>query len=167
MTPEHHEEHIEEKAKELGFKRRMEIKDSLGGRFADAMTRWFGTVWFLILNALFFIAWILVNLGIWPIIPPFDEFPFILLTMFVSLEAIFLSVIVLISQNREGQIADMREDLDFEINVRSEEEITRIINMLDEIHDHLGLPKNDDPELQRMKEPTDVKKLSDSIRNGR
>ncbi len=144
----------------------MKIRDSLGGQFADAMTRWFGTVWFLVINALFFLAWILINTGIWPIIPVFDEFPFILLTMFVSLEAIFLSVIVLISQNRAGRIADMREDLDFEINVRSEEEITRIINMLDEIHDHLGLPKEDDEELLSMKEHTDVRKLGDNIRDG-
>lgn len=159
------EEHIEEKAKRLGFKRRMQIKDSLGGRFADAMTRWFGTVWFLVFNALFFLAWILINLGVWPIIPAFDEFPFILLTMFVSLEAIFLSVIVLISQNRAGRIADMREDLDFEINVRSEEEITKIINMLDEIHDHLGLPGEDDDELRGMKQKTDIERLGRNIRD--
>ena len=144
---------------ELGFKARMKIRDSAGGKFADAMTRWFGTVWFLVVNAIVFLVWILVNTGIWPIIPVFDEFPFILLTMFVSLEAIFLTVIVLISQNRAGRIADMREDLDFEINVRSEEEITRIINMLDEIHDHLGLDSRDDEELTSMKKKTDITKL--------
>jgi uncharacterized membrane protein len=159
------QEHIEKKAKELGFKRRMKIRDSLGGRFADAMTRWFGTVWFLVFNALFFLAWILINLGTWPVLPVFDEFPFILLTMFVSLEAIFLSVIVLISQNRAGEIADMREDLDFENNVRAEEEITKIINMLDEIHDHLGLPNEDDDELRGMKEKTDIERLGRNIRD--
>ncbi len=144
---------------DVGFRGRMNIRDSLGGRFADAMTRWFGTVWFLVANAIVFLLWILINTGIWPIIPIFDEFPFIFLTMFVSLEAIFLSVIVLISQNRAGRIADMREDLDFEINVRSEEEITRIINMLDEIHDHLGLDSRDDEELTSMKKKTDITKL--------
>lgn len=155
-----------DKAKEIGFKRRMKIRDSLGGRFADSMTRWFGTVWFLVVNALFFLAWILINTGIWPIIPVFDEFPFILLTMFVSLEAIFLSVIVLISQNRAGKIADMREDLDFEINVRAEEEITRIINMLDEIHDHLGLEATDDDELTEMKRKTNIEKIGENLQSG-
>lgn len=156
-------EHIEKKAKELGFKRRMKIRDSLGGRFADSMTRWFGTVWFLTSNALFFLAWILINIGAIPGINPFDPFPFEFLTMFVSLEAIFLSVIVLVSQNRAGRIADMREDLDLEINIRSEDEITRIINMLDEIHDHLGLPKEDDDELRGMKQKTDIEKLGHNI----
>ncbi len=153
-----------DKAKEIGFKRRMKIRDSIGGQFADAMTRWFGTVWFLAGNALFFLVWILINIGTFSSIVPFDPFPFEFLTMFVSLEAIFLSVIVLISQNRAGRIADMREDLDLEINIRSEEEITRIINMLDEIHDHLGLPAEDDEELRHMKERTDVEKLGENLR---
>ncbi len=151
----------------IGFKRRMRISESIGGKFADSLTRGFGTVWFLVLNAVFFAVWILINTGVWPIIPVFDPFPFIFLTMFVSLEAIVLSVVVLISQNRASDIADMREELDFEINVRAEQEITRIIVMLDEIHDHLGLDPVDDSELVRMKEKIDLKKLNEQIKNGR
>jgi uncharacterized membrane protein len=86
--------------------------------------------------------------------------------MFVSLEAIFLSVIVLMSQSRAGQIADMRDDLDFEINVRSEQEVTRILKILDEIHDHLGLDPEDDSELKEMKKRIDIEKLGRELRDG-
>lgn len=137
----------------------------MGGKFADGLTQGFGTVWFLVINIIFFIIWILVNSGTWPIMAVFDPFPFTLLTMFVSLEAIILSVVVLISQNRASEIADRREELDFEINVQAEEEITRMITMLDEIHDHLGLDPIDDDELVRMKEKIDIKKLGDQIQN--
>ncbi len=149
----------------LGFRRRMKIRDSMGGKFADGLTQGFGTVWFLVINIIFFIIWILVNSGTWQIMAVFDPFPFTLLTMFVSLEAIILSVVVLISQNRASEIADRREELDFEINVQAEEEITRMITMLDEIHDHLGLDPIDDDELVRMKEKIDIKKLGDQIQN--
>lgn len=152
---------------DIGFRRRMSIRESLGGKFADSLTRAFGTVWFLVVNAMFFIAWILVNTGVWPLVPAFDPFPFIFLTMFVSLEAIVLSVVVLISQNRASDIADMREELDFEINVRAEEEVTRILVMLDEIHDHLGLNPLDDDELAEMKQRIDVKALGQRIKNGK
>ena len=145
----------------------MSIRESLGGKFADSLTRAFGTVWFLVVNAMFFIVWILVNTGVWPLVPAFDPFPFIFLTMFVSLEAIVLSVVVLISQNRASDIADMREELDFEINVRAEEEVTRILVMLDEIHDHLGLDPLDDDELAEMKQRIDVKALGQRIKNGK
>lgn len=151
----------------LGFRRRMKIRDSMGGKFADGLTRGFGTVWFLVINIIFFIIWILINSGAWPIMPIFDPFPFTFLTMFVSLEAIILSVVVLISQNRASDIADRREELDFEINIQAEEEITRIITMLDEIHDHMGLDPVDDEELVRMKEKIDVKKLGDRLQNDR
>lgn len=143
----------------------MKIKETWSDRLADFMTRAFGTVRFLTLNAVFFLVWISINAGIFPITPVFDPYPFGLLTTIVSLEAIFLSIVVLISQNRANQIAEMRSELDFEINVRSEEEITRMITMLDEIHDHMGLDPVDDTELTRMKQKIDIKKLGDQIQN--
>lgn len=127
------------------------------------MTRYFGTMGFFLLNAFFFLLWILVNEGIFPNITPFDPFPYGLLTSIVSLEAIFLSIIVLVSQNRESRIADLRQELDFEINVRAEEEITHIIHMLDEIHDHIGLHPHDDRELRFMKKKLDIEKMAQKI----
>ena len=79
------------------------------------------------------------------------------------MEAIFLSIIVLISQNRSGEIDDLREELALQINVRAEEEITRIINMLDEIHDHLGLNPEDDSELKAMKQKIDLNRMKEDL----
>ncbi len=135
-------------------------------KLADALTSSFGTVEFLLVNTVFFILWLLVNLGFLPGVAPFDRFPFGLLTMIVSLEAIFLSVIVLISQNRSSKVASLRQELDFIVNIQAEEEITRILNMLDEIHDHLGLDPHDDKELARMKHKTDINRLRETLMRG-
>ncbi len=116
-------------------------------KVADFMTEQFGTLWFLIFNAAFFLGWIEWNLG-WFGFPIFDPFPFSLLTMAVSLEAIFLAIIVLISQNRQSKIADIRQQIDFEVDVRAEAEINKILHKLDDIHRHLALGKpNDVPEM--------------------
>ena len=125
--------------------------------FADFLMLQFGSVWFLVANALAFFLWFACNLG-WFGFTPFDPFPFNLLTMTVSLEAIFLSVVVLISQNRQSKIADIRQQIDFEINVRSEEEITKILQVLDELRHASGITKPD-PELERMKQKVDIQKI--------
>jgi len=147
----------------VSFRARREIRKSWVDRLADWLTESFGTVWFFGIHILFFVIWILMNLGWVPGAPVFDPFPYGLLTMVVSLEAIFLSIIVLISQNRLSATADLREELDLQINVRAEEEITRILNMLDAIHDHLGLNPEDDEELKTMKQKTDVDAIEDAI----
>ncbi len=144
----------------------MGIKDSLFDQIADFFTHSFGTVIFLILNVIFFLLWILINTGKTPI-GVFDPFPFGLLTMIVSLEAIFLTIIVLISQNRAGNIAYLRDEIDFEINVQAEDEITKILNILDEIHDHLGLKAEDDNELATMKQKTNLEGIRDRLLNGK
>ncbi len=125
------------------------------------MTHWFGTVTFLFINFIVFLVWILWNEGALGF-EIFDPFPYSLLTMAVSLEAIALSVIVLISQNRQGHIADIREKLDFEIDVRSEEEITKMLIMLDEIQHHLGMRRHlKDADLAEMKARTDIDALKE------
>jgi uncharacterized membrane protein len=128
-------------------------------RLADFLTHFFGTVQFLLLNAIVFAIWVLVNLGGISSIPVFDPYPFGLLTMLVSLEAIILATVVLITQNRLHKVDSLREELDFIVTLQAEEESTRILKMLDEIHDHLGLNPNDDHELRLMKKRTDVEKL--------
>ena len=88
-------------------------------RLADAITSFSGSMLFVYLHILWFGAWLLVNTGRVGI-PPFDPFPYGLLTMIVSLEAIFLSTFVMVSQNRQAARADIRSELDFETNLRSE-----------------------------------------------
>jgi len=89
-------------------------------------------------NAVLFVGWIEWNVGVFGF-EPFDPFPFGLLTMIVSLEAIFLSIFVLMSQNRQGQISDIRQQIDFEIDVRAEAEVKKIMHMLEELRAFHGI----------------------------
>jgi uncharacterized membrane protein len=90
-------------------------------RVADRVTAFAGSMSFVYIHGLWFGAWILVNLGLHVAgLPKFDPYPFGLLTMIVSLEAIFLATLVMISQNRQAHRSDIRSAIDFENNVRSE-----------------------------------------------
>ena len=89
-------------------------------RAADGITNFAGSLKFVYIHSVWFGIWILINVGILGASLKFDEFPFGLLTMIVSLEAIFLSTFVMVSQNRQAARADVRSQLDFETNVRSE-----------------------------------------------
>lgn len=148
-----------------GFRARIEASTRFTDKIADILTARFGTVGFLVLNAVFFLGWILWNNGYFGN-EPFDPFPYGLLTMIVSLEAIFLAITVLITQNRQGKIADMRQQMDFEIDVRAENEITKILELLAELHRHEGLAKKD-RELEEMIKPTNLGKMEEDIRNRR
>ena len=89
-------------------------------RAADRVTSFAGSLNFVYLHSVWFGIWVLVNVGILGASFKFDKFPFGLLTMIVSLEAIFLSTFVMVSQNRQAARADIRSELDFETNLRSE-----------------------------------------------
>jgi len=145
------------------FKAKMDLMRTPTEKMADVMTDMFGSFSFLVFNALIFILWILININLIPGIKPFDPYPFTFLTMVVSLEAIFLAIIVLISQNRAARIADLREEIDLQINVRAEDEITKILNIVDAIHDHIGLPAEDDEELKEMKQKTSIDEIERQI----
>lgn len=145
------------------FKAKMDLQRKFSDKVADFLTDSFGTVLFLGINALWFGIWIIINTGPIPGIVAFDPFPFGLLTMVVSLEAIFLAIVVLISQNRSAKIDDLREEIDLQINVRTEEEVTKILIILDRLHDHLGLPSEDDEELIVMKQKTDLEAIEKTL----
>jgi uncharacterized membrane protein len=87
---------------------------------ADQVTGFAGSLKFVYIHGVWFAVWILINIGIFGAALKFDEFPFGLLTMIVSLEAIFLSTFVMVSQNRQASRAALRADLDFENNLRSQ-----------------------------------------------
>ncbi len=89
-------------------------------QLADRITAFAGSLKFVYIHAVWFGLWIVVNIGIFGQRDEFDRFPFGLLTMIVSLEAIFLSTFVMVSQNRQAQRSDVRSELDFEANLRSE-----------------------------------------------
>ncbi len=135
------------------YKAKADARRSVAEKFADWMTGVFGSVWFLALNFIWFSVWIVWNTNIIPGVEPFDPFPFGLLTMVVSLEAIFLAIIVLISQNREAKIAEIREEVDLYINTMAEGEITKVMKMLAILLDKNGINLDDDPELAKMLRP--------------
>lgn len=105
----------------------------LGVRFADLLTRIAGDVRFAYANFLWFAVWIVINMGWIPGIEPFDPFPFGLLTMIVSLEAIFLSLFILISQNRQAERDRVRDDIEYQVNVKAELEIRQLHERLEDI----------------------------------
>lgn len=130
-------------------------------RIADRLTSIFGSTGFLILNAIFFIIWIPINLNLTPV-KPFDTYPFGLLTMIVSLEAIFLSIFVLVSQNRSSYVDSLREELHLQVNLIAEEEVTKILKVLAEIRQKIGI-KEEDPELEKMIKRIDTNYIEQSI----
>jgi uncharacterized membrane protein len=104
-------------------------------------------------HAIWFGLWIPINLHLTPL-PVFDPYPFGLLTMVVSLEAIFLATFVLISQNRQASVDAQRNDLDLQVDLLAEYEVTRVLALVDAIADHLGLEVAKDPELDDLKHQT-------------
>jgi len=132
------------------FKARANAKRSVVDKIADALTASFGTVFFLALNAVFFAIWIVWNTGLIPGLVIIDPFPFGLLTMVVSLEAIFLAIIVLISQNRESRIMELREEVELYINTYAESEITKLIYLQTLLLEKNGIDISSDKEVQGM-----------------
>jgi uncharacterized membrane protein len=131
-------------------------------RAADAMTAFSGSMAFVYLHAVWFGLWMAVNLGVFGL-QPFDPFPFGLLTLIVSLEAIFLSTFVLISQNRQAAVADRRADLDLQINLLAEYEVTRLLMLVDAIADHLEVDRSKIPELAELEEDVELSEVMDDI----
>lgn len=145
---------------------RLETRDhdgmSLSDEIANKVTAFSGSMPYVWLHVAWFSIWILINVAA-IIFEPFDAYPFGLLTMIVSLEAIFLSTFVLISQNRQAVAADRRAKVDLQVNMIAEREITKLFQMVSDIHDHLGITSPHDEELEEMKKPTQVDKLADAM----
>ena len=111
---------------------------TLGQRLTDTLVSFAARESAIALHAALFAAWIVVNLDVGPF-APFDPYPFTLVVTVVSLEAIFLSLFVLASQTRLTQDADRRAQLDLQVNLLSEQEMTLVLQMLKEVCEHLGL----------------------------
>jgi len=106
-------------------------------RVADSITDFAGSLRFVYLHSVWFGIWVLFNIGLFGVALKFDPFPFGLLTMIVSLEAIFLSTFVMVSQNRQSARADLRAKLDFETNLRAEIWAVHIGAAVGLDHDHV------------------------------
>lgn len=118
-------------------------------RFADALIRIASSTPILLLHLAWFGLWVLWNTGVLGL-RQFDPYPFGLLTMIVSLEAIFLSIFVLIGQKREAAIAELREELTLQVNLRMEAEVTKTLQLVAGLYTRLGYQVADDEELREM-----------------
>ncbi len=141
------------------FKAKSNARRTIAEKLADWITNYFGSISFLILNAFFFVGWIMINTGKIHGIPAFDPFPFNLLTTFVSLEAIVLAIFVLISQNRATKVEDIREEVDLQINIIAEKEITKLMKMTALLLKKTGIDVAEDQELQKMLKATSAEEL--------
>lgn len=127
--------------------------------FSEGLTRAASSTPFLVIHALGFALWIMWNTGYLPDAQVFDPYPFGMLTMVVSLEAIFLSIFVLMTQNKESAIAELREELTLQVNLRMEEEVTKTLHLVAGLYTRLGHTLANDPELEKMLEPLDPQEM--------
>lgn len=137
-------------------------KRSFLTQIADELTTVCGSTPFLVFHVIFFASWIVINTGLIPQIPAFDPYPFGFLTMVVSLEAIFLSIFILVSQNRSSYVSTIRDEVHLGVNLIAEEEITKILEVLADIRKEVGI-KKPDPQLDKMLDRLDTGYIERSI----
>jgi uncharacterized membrane protein len=112
-----------------------------------------------------FLIWFVWNSGWFPWVPPFDPFPFGILTLVVSTEGVLLAIFVLINQNRMSREADHRAHLDLQVGLLAEAEATKTLSLLQDLARHLEFEIHEDQqELEKLMEPTDLPKLSQGLR---
>ena len=129
---------------------------------ADGITRFVGSVTFAALHAAIFGAWIAVNAGLVPGLPRWDA-SFIILGTGASVEAIFLSTFVLISQNRMAAVAEKRADLNLQISLLAEHEVTRLAALTAQIAERLGIDAEADPEVREIERDVAPEAVLDRI----
>jgi uncharacterized membrane protein len=95
----------------------------------------------------------------------FDPYPFGLLTMLVSLEAICLSIFILLAQNRAATTSELRDEVTLEVSMRVEEEVTKALQLITGLYRRLNLPLSEDPELRRMLLPLDRDEIERELAN--
>jgi uncharacterized membrane protein len=130
-------------------------------RLADAVTAFAGSLSFVFIHLALFGGWVLWNLG-WLGLKPFDP-SFVVLAMFASVEAIFLSTFVLISQNRMSAQADKRAELNLQVSLLSEHEITRLVTLVAEMSKKLGVQEGHDPEIAELAQDVRPEQVLDTI----
>jgi uncharacterized membrane protein len=134
---------------------------SWSDRIAGFIARFCGSMPFVWVHVAIFATWLFFNS--WPTLPHFDPYPFTFLTLVVSLEAIFLATFILISQNHELRITERRNQLDLQINLLTEQENTKMLQMLERIARKVGVPMDDDPAVRILKKPTHPEVLVEQI----
>jgi uncharacterized membrane protein len=142
----------------LARRKAEERRKAWSERLSDRITRFVGSMTFVLLHVAITLFWVVANVGLLPGVPRFDE-SFVKLATAASVEAIFVTTFVLVTQNRMAAAADKRADLDLQISLLSEHEVTRLIRLVGAIAARLGVEEAkapDLPELERDVEPETV-----------
>jgi uncharacterized membrane protein len=132
-----------------------------GQRLACRVAAWCGTIGFLWLQTAAIAAWVAFNS--WPGLPRIDPFPYVLLTLVLSIEAIFLSIFILMSQNEETRLTERRSALDLQLDLLAEQESTQALRMLRQIGDKLGVHFEADPQIKNLERATNPDTLVEEI----
>ena len=146
----------------LRRRREQHARTGVQERIADAVTRFAGSMRFVYLHLLVYGLWIVVNLGWVPLLPKFDQ-TFVVLAMVASVEAIFISTFVMISQNRMAAQADQRADLDLQISLLSEHELTKLLTLVTEMARRMEIPAAQDAELDELGQNVSPERVLDRI----
>jgi uncharacterized membrane protein len=139
-----------------------EAAASLEERLASGITRFTGSMRFVYLHAALYGFWILANLRAVPGVAPWDP-TFVVLAMVASVEAIFLSTFILITQNRMSATAERRAELDVQISLLAEQEITKLVQLVSEIAARMGVADTAQPEIEEMKQGVAPEAVLDAI----
>jgi uncharacterized membrane protein len=140
-----------------------EIQLTASDRVARAVTAFVGTMWCVYGHVLFYGAWIEVNCGLVSSIKPFDPFPFLVLTMIAALESILLVIFILISQNRMQKLADRRAELNLQVGLLTEQELTQAIHLLIDVARKLGVSPSDQSEMFEITRDIHPKKVVEAL----
>ncbi|MBV9848622.1 MAG: DUF1003 domain-containing protein [Armatimonadetes bacterium] len=146
----------------LARRQKDEREKNFQDRLADGITRFTGSMRFVYLHLVIYGLWIVVNLGWIPGVRRFDP-TFVVLAMVASVEAIFLSTFVLISQNRMAAMADKRADLDLQVSLLAEHEVTRLIRLVSAIALRLDIAEGLDPELLELAQDVAPERVLDQM----
>jgi uncharacterized membrane protein len=143
----------------LARRQHLEKQKGFDQRIADAITCFTGSMRFVYIHAVIYGTWIIINLPFMPT-PKFDP-SFVILAMVASVEAIFLTTFVLMTQNRMGQEAERRAELDLQISLLAEHEVTRLITLVKAIGEKLDIEASKDPELPELQQDVEPEKVLD------
>ncbi|MBA3915158.1 MAG: DUF1003 domain-containing protein [Acidobacteriales bacterium] len=160
-APLHVHSHIESivKQEEEALERR-----SGPERLADRVAGFTGSLSFVLLHLLLVLAWLAVNTATLPLVRPFDPYPFSLLGVIVALEAVVLSSFILMRQNRMMRRGDRRDHLNLQVDMLTEKEVTKLLQMVRAICGHMGLQNiAGDSEIRELSQDTSIESLSQTL----
>ena len=147
----------------IDLRKKISRQRSTQDRVTDVIAGFAGSIYFVYAHLAILILWIVWNMG-WIGLRPFDPFPFTLLPSIASVEAIFISTFLMINQNRMSALEERREDLDLQVSLLTEHEITRLLRLVDLIATHIGIESSEaGANMAEMKKDVSATKLLERI----